>query len=529
MKNKRWMSLLLLLCLLFTACQRFPQKEESEASEETSSEESTESKETSSDSSKESQEPVKVPETPLRGGTLKLSMVLQKEYNPLLTEDPYVAQVLSLIYSPLIDFDEKGYPHPAIVSQWEMASDNKKVILTVNDKARWQDGSYVTPGDIVYSVAVIQNTENSVYKPCVEYVEGINILDDRRVEIYFTESSPLNLNRLYFPVISQDYYTYDDHALEPMGSGPYQLDSYVTMQKFILTANPLYYGQRPYITKAEIELSRSEVRMDSFNQGVTNLVYTDRISWSSYINKSTVGVHMFPSSELQMITMNLENLPSADTRKAIAYALDAREILRTTNVDKGDLTEIPISPARWYGPENPSHFGHSSEKVSELLDLSEQLTVRVLVNRNNEMQLDIAEEIASELKDQGITANLMLLAAEDYEQALVQQDFDLALETVSVDSDLDLKHLLMSMWDNHSGYTSETMNRLLHEAGLQTEEQTIHQSFVQIGNQLAEDLPFYPLFFVKKATLTGLGVRGQLSPTEHYVFRGVENLYMESM
>ncbi len=524
MKCLKWTAILMGLILMLSGCG-IAQDEKGSSIESEPAESRQEEQAPSQEEAEEPETPDPIPE---EGGMLRLSMVISKDYNPLTITDPYAAQVLSLIFSPLIDFDQQGYPHEAIVSEWEMASDNRSATFTINPDVQWQNGSDVTAGDVAYSVSIIQNAENSIYAPCLEHVTGVNVLDNDRFEVYFDISSPLNMNRLYFPVISRDYYSQSGHELEPMGTGPYMLESYVTMQKFVLTANPTYYGTKPYIPTVEIDLTRSEVRKDSFDREVTNLVYMDEINWSGYINKSTVGVHVFPSSELEMLTMNLERIPEADTRKAIAYAMDAREILRTTNVEKGDVTEIPISPVLWYGPDNPSHYGLNSDKVAELLDLSEQLTIELLVDRDDSLQMAIAEEISSELAQQGIQA---VLSAEDhsaYEQALQAGEFDAAIETVEASTDLDLRLFLTDGWNNHSGYISETMRTLLDEEGAQTEETQIHQGFVKIGSQLAEDLPVYPLFFLKKATLTGNGVMGQLSPTDHYVFRGVENLFMES-
>ncbi len=245
------------------------------------------------------------------------------------------------------------------------------------------------------------------------------------------------------------------------------------------------------------------------------------------MNQSRVSLHTFSGMEAEVLTFNLKRIKDADTRKAIAYALDAQEILRTTCVDKGDVTEIPVSPVRWYSPANPSHYGFSPEKAAELLDFSQELKWELLINRKESLQRWIAEMIQTQLKAQGIEIQIKMLEPSAYKEALKGRKFDMALETLRADNDRDLKAFLTDRSSNHAGYTSSAMEKLLTELAKQTEETGIHQGFVNIGNQLAEDLPYYFLFFRKKASLTGYGVKGSLAPTEHYVFRGVENLYIE--
>lgn len=70
------------------------------------------------------------------------------------------------------------------------------------------------------------------------------------------------------------------------------------------------------------------------------------------------------------------------------------------------------------------------------------------------------------------------------------------------------------------------MDAALEAIGQQTEEETIHQAFVNLAQQVVEDLPYFTLFFQKQATLTGLNVRGDLEPTSYNVYRGIENLFI---
>ncbi|MCR5005168.1 MAG: hypothetical protein K6A77_04610 [Clostridiales bacterium] len=512
----------LLIFSLLTGCKLI-EKQQAKRRGETSEEESEVPQESSiAEESSDAETPAPIP---AKGGKLIVSMVMMDVYNPLLVTDEYAAQAFFLLYSPLLEVDETGTLQPSIAVEWTMSEDNREAELTINPAAKWSNGKKVTAWDVDYSISVLMRYEESSFHDCVKYVSGSAVKDDEHLTVYFTRSSPLNLNRLYFPVVSSDYYSNATHATEPMGSGPYKVVSYERMERFVLTENPEYFGKHPYITDAEIMLTRSEVRMDSFDRGITNLVYSPDIPWSTYMNNGDVTLHTFSTSELEAVTFNLNEIRERDQRKAIAYALDAQRILRSTLVDKGDVTEVPISPVRWYGPTNPSRYGQSSEKVAELLDMTEQHRFTILINSEDELETHIAEEMRAEMAEQGIILDIRLKARTEYLQDLIDRNYELALERRNVDSDIELADMLISD-QNYPGYVSSQMSDRISQISSKTAAQDVHQGFVSVGDQLADDLPYYCLFFKKQASMTGAGIYGHLTPSQHHVFRGVEDLYM---
>ena len=512
----------LLILSLLTGCKLI-EKQQAKRRGETSEEESEVPQDPYvEDDSSETEESSAIP---AKGGKLIVSMVMMDVYNPLLVTDDYAAQAFFLLYSPLLEIDETGTIQPSIATEWSMSADNREAELTINPNAKWSNGKKITAWDVDYSISVLLRYEESSFRDCVKYVSGSAVKDDEHLTVYFTRSSPLNLNRLYFPVISSDYYSNATHATEPMGSGPYKVVSYERMERFVLTENPEYFGKHPYITDAEIMLTRSEVRMDSFDRGITNLVYSPDIPWSTYMNNGDFTLHTFSTSELEAIAFNLNEIRERDQRKAVAYAIDAQRILRSTLVDKGDVTEVPISPVRWYGPTNPSRYGQSSEKVAELLDMTEQHRFTILIDSEDALQTHIAEEMRAEMTEQGLILDIRPKNRVDYLQDLIDRNYELALEQRNVDSDIELAEMLISD-QNYPGYVSSNMSDRISQISSKTEAQDVHQGFVSVGDQLAEDLPYYCLFFKKQATMTGAGIYGHLTPSQHHVFRGIEDLYM---
>ena len=153
--------------------------------------------------------------------------------------------------------------------------------------------------------------------------------------------------------------------------------------------------------------------------------------------------------------------------------------------------------------------------------IDSQLTV--LVNSSIPDQEAIGLEIVDQLQRIGFVA-----ALDQKEEAAFQQgNFDLALCRFRIFDEMDLTEILGSTGSrNYTGYASQDMDAALEAIGQQTEEETIHHAFVNLAQQVVEDLPYFTLFFQKQATLTGLNVRGDLEPTSYNVYRGIENLFI---
>ncbi len=547
------------LLLALSACGAFPQRASENGGDSGAFSGPDESGESLQESSREEgEEPETVREDemiPAKGGELHLSMISQKAYNPLLVTDEDAAQTLQLIFSPLLDFDEEGRPQPSLAKEWTVSETNDAVTLTIDSEIRWQNGKPVTGEDVVFSIGVLNMIEKSAYKDCAEAIAGANVLEDGTVRIVFAEPSPLNLNFLHFPVISKDYYSDSltnnlGHETEPMGSGPYRFASYEPMQSITLKASPDYFRGEPYIDTVVIHLSRSDAKRESFAAKITNLLYEKNANWGDYLSDERITLHSFGSDEAVMLVFNLLSQATGrtQTRQAIAYALDAGAILRSVNLDRGEVTEIPLPPNLWYAPTNPNRYGYSQQNVAKRLDLAGELSLRLLADRDDPVGRDTAEQVQESLGRQGIAAELDVKGEAEYREALQEGSFDIAVLTAEVRGERQLKSLLTGAahseddadadtenetteddlaLSNFAGYNSEKMQEILDGIGPLRSEEQIHQAFMNAGNLLEDDLPYYTLFFLRKATVTGPGVYGALSPTPYNVYRGIENLFTE--
>ena len=522
--------LLLMLCVLTGGCSPIGEEQSSQTSE--PQENSHESVTDLSSAPEESgTEPI-----PMAGGELSLTVQNPQTLNPLLTDDEDTAQMLNLIFSPLLDINQQDEVCPSIGSSWEWSEDNRTVTITINTDILWQDGKSVTAQDAAYSIQVLQQAPETVYyKSCVQYIESVRTSGNDQLIVTFTNASRLNLKRLYFPVISQSYYTGSvgeglDNAFAPMGSGPYKMESYQALRELRLVSNDTYFKQVPFITNISVYLSRDETaKLEAFNQKKTTLFHTEFLNWGNYINQKSLSMYSIDSHYVQVLAFNMKKplLEEARVRKGIAISLNTAKILKNVWLNKGTLAEAPIYPNGWYSPTNQANYTYDAERAGEYLQNAIDSQLTILVNTSVPDQEAIGEEIADALQRIGFVVALDRKEETAYSQALQEGNFDLALCRFRVLDEMDIAEILGSKGSqNYTGYASRDMDAALEAIGTQTEEETIHQAFVNLAQQVVEDLPYFTLFFQRQATLTGLNVRGDLEPTSYNVYRGIENLFI---
>ncbi len=91
-----------------------------------------------------------------------------KTFNPLVSDDYYSSIVISLLLSPLVDYDPiKECPVPALAESWEVSEDNLTYTFKLRKGAKFSDGMPITADDVVFTFDTIfaeQKDENGKAK-----------------------------------------------------------------------------------------------------------------------------------------------------------------------------------------------------------------------------------------------------------------------------------------------------------------------------------------------------------------------------
>ena len=144
--------------------------------------------------------------------------------------------------------DEPFAAYGLIAKDIELADDRLSVIYTIDENARFSDGSPITPEDVQFSLNTMKSdAAHPFYQAYLQDITGSDILDKNRIRFNFARvNRELHMIASQVPIFSRKYYTehpFDDPSMDsPVGSGPYVVDSVNPGKSITYKRNPDYWA-----------------------------------------------------------------------------------------------------------------------------------------------------------------------------------------------------------------------------------------------------------------------------------------------
>lgn len=174
---------------------------------------------------------------PAPGGTLVEALVgAPATFNPLLATQSSEVDLVRLLFGGLTRVDARGQIVPDLAASWTVSQDGMTYLFKLRDNLTWHDGEPVTADDVVFTAALAKEPRIRATKS--RLAAGwenafATAVDAHTVQITLTtasapflESTILGLlpSHLLADVPPVDIATHSFSTLNPIGTGPYQLE-----------------------------------------------------------------------------------------------------------------------------------------------------------------------------------------------------------------------------------------------------------------------------------------------------------------
>jgi len=320
------------------------------------------------------------------------------------------------VFDTLLQKNGEGEIEPWLATDWEYNEDNTVLTLTLRDDVEFTDG---TPLDAEAVVGSLERFRDGT-APQAATLAGKEFaaVDATTVTITQPAPDPSLVNLLSIaPGLIQAPSTFDDpdSATEPIGSGPYVLDTAasVTGTTYVYTANPEYWN--PDVVKYDnLTINVIEdptATLNALKAGEANgakIVNNDTIpeieasGWTIEANELDFqGLLLFDRAG----TMAPE-LADVNVRKAINMAFDREALLEALQAGYGTVTE-QVFPTTSVGYDEAldSTYEYDPEGAKELLaeaGYPDGFTLNMMSTPAFQTTFDL---VAQQLADIGITVN----------------------------------------------------------------------------------------------------------------------------
>ena len=233
----------------------------------------------------------------VKGGSLVLhDLGSFDKMNPFTLKGTPPMGLDALVFEPLAvaSLDEPFAEYGLIAKDIEVAGDKLSMVFTLNEAARFSDGSAITPADVKYSLDILKSEQaHPSYAYYYQDILRAEILDPRRIRFVFAKSNrELPMIAAQIPVMSAQFYAAKGFAPEdgkmaltpPIGSGPYMVVDVKQGKSITYKRNPEYWAVH------------HPVRKGLFNfDTITINYYKDQI----------VAVEAFKAGEFDFMAVNI--------------------------------------------------------------------------------------------------------------------------------------------------------------------------------------------------------------------------------
>ncbi|NLH59119.1 MAG: hypothetical protein GX461_06875 [Clostridiales bacterium] len=520
---------------------------------------------------------------PQEGGQLRIPVQGLESWNPLIAKTTDSVNFLSLIYEGLVGYDSDLKKIPKLASDWQVSEDGRLWTFNIRKDAKWHDGTSITAEDVIFTYNILkEGVLNSVYQYNIfdnDNILEIGLKNNNKYSLFVRLAEPSSklLDIFTFPVISKDYYESVENIIKiqkdltkaPLGTGPYKVaEEYFSedQESIILVRNEDWWGRRPYIDKiiGKIYTNKEEARK-AFIQGELDLVDTMIV----YVNNKSVEedtkLYRFMTNYYEFLGLNSESelIKDPKIRKALAYAIDRREIISKVYLNNAQTVDVPIPSNHWLYDNAYRLYDYDIDRAKRLLkeagwqDLDGdgildktvdnqkiELKIKLVSNSGNDLRRDVLSLIKSHLELVGFKVETQiadmetiakdLLATNQFDALLTGYYLDNALdlsfafhsrEIVEIDDIEDLDEI-DSIPNNFIKYRNSELDSLLDLASHSYDLNELSAVYQNIQDHMTRELPIISLYFRTGSLLVNPKLYGIDKPSQLSLYRNIEEWFI---
>jgi microcin C transport system substrate-binding protein len=186
-----------------------------------------------------------------KGGALVLhDLGSFDKMNPYTLKGSAPSGLDNLVFETLAvaSLDEPFAGYGLIARDIDLAKDRMSVTYTIDENARFSDGTPITPEDVQFSLNTLKSdAAHPFYQAYLQDITGSDILDRNRIRFNFARvNRELHLIASQVPIFSKKFYTehpFDDPSMvPPIGSGPYVVQAVNPGKSITYKRNPDYWA-----------------------------------------------------------------------------------------------------------------------------------------------------------------------------------------------------------------------------------------------------------------------------------------------
>jgi peptide/nickel transport system substrate-binding protein len=426
-----------------------------------------------------------------QGGSVVIGLLGEpKTLNPLVATSIQTQDIINLMFLKLLT--EQGdflSFEPGLADRWMFSDDSLSVTFHLRTDVFWHDGTAVTAAD-VNSTWQLQTDERIAWasRSIKDRITDVEIVDDHTVVFHFARRYPYQLHdandgvilpRHILEDVPRESFRSADFGRNPVGNGPYKLSRWVPGQYIELERNPRYHVEgQPYLDRVAFRVVPDMTNLvTQLKAGEIDCLESIPIDALADLKSGypEVRIYRYMSRGMAFIVWNLENELFADRkmRRALAMAVNAKEIIETLWGGMAEVSNSPMHPMLWahdpgieqipYDPEAARRIlaekGWVDSDRDGVLDKDGRpLEFEMTTNQGIQLRADIMTMVQQYLRRVGIKVNARILEWNTFMEEIIDGEFDSCVLGWKVSTRTDLSSFWHSTATPPDGFNASRYN-----------------------------------------------------------------------
>lgn len=471
---------------------------------------------------------------PAYGGTYVEGVTSAAQFlNPVLAATPVDEDVVRLVFSGLSRYRSDGSIEGDLAQSFSTSDDGKVWTFQIRGDATWQDGKPVISGDVVYTVALLQ--DRAYVGPYRDAFRGVKVerLGDRIVRFTLPDAYGPFAASTTVPLLPSHLLAKVDYAAlprvafnqHPVGTGPFRVVEADSRQTVLARSDSFYRTlpdrTRPYLdrlvlrsypdtSEALTALGRGEI------DGVGGLSTGEAERARGLKN---VNLYSFGTNDFTALFLNVrpEKATFRDraVRQAIATAIDRGKVLQVAADGRGGVADEFVPQSSWAYIRDIARLTRSYDDAKALLDAADWkdhdgdgvrdrggVKLAFAITTSDEpARVAAALQISDDLATIGMRVEVKAMPFIGLiDKAARERTYDALLIGISVSGDPDPYSFFHSSevadpGHNFSGYSTLPMDRSLEAARRTTDQAKRRELYTSVFQAIATDVPVVFLYF----------------------------------
>lgn len=452
--------------------------------------------------------------------------------------------IAKALYSTLLTFkgSDSAKPMPAVASSYSASTDAKTFTFKLRTDIKFSDGTPLTSADVVFSFNRLINIKGN---PSF-LLDGVTVSAPDATTVVLSSTTPNPALPFIIPnpalgIVNSKVVKAHGGTDQPgadksdqaesflnttsAGTGPYTLKSFSTTSEVDLTANPSYWGPKPFYNTVVVRNIQAPTQLIDIQKGSNEIALdlspdqASTLSGSSSLQvKAVPGPNVFflladDNPKVSSITSNKH------FQNAIRYGLDYKSFVQLAGA--GAIQTPGVVPSMFLGALTQSDAAHR-DLVKAKAELAASGISNPTVNLGfpSDFTLNgisfstLAQKIQANLQEVGIKVNLtgspISVALADYRAGKEQLGVWLWGPDYPDPNDylVFLPGQLVGLRAGWAAGADPALEALGVKAGSTTDNTARGQLFQQIQKQLNSEGPFFPLIQPGQVIVATKGVTG---------------------